>query len=95
MRIFVNEQAALDELMEILVEEGVTFERRVRGSLREMNTGSAEMYVIDANLPEIEVPLPMREGSDQRAFRLPKSGRLLLTDLEGAYDRVATRPPAY
>ncbi len=95
MRFFMSEQAALDELMEILVEEGVTFERTHGGTLREMNTGSAELYYIDANLSEIQVPLSMKEGDDQRAFRLPKTGRIIMTDLEGSYDRVTTLPPSH
>jgi len=92
----MGEKGAQDELMEILVEEGVTFEKRTLGTQREMDSGSAGMYAIDANVPEIEVPLNMREGEiGQRAFRLPRTGRLILTDLDGGYDRVETKPPAY
>lgn len=88
MRLLVSASDS-QEMFELLTQEGVTYQQRLSGSIREMGTGSYEIYEIQANLPEVKVPpeFVASEG-DLRAFRLP-SGRLILTDLEGNLERVA------
>ncbi len=86
-------KAARDEVTQTLVDEGVTFEIGDMTSIRELGTGSFGVFTVKANLVEVDVPAMYRESEgDVRAFRLP-SGRLILTDLEGNLDRIATPPP--
>jgi hypothetical protein len=58
-----------------------------------LGTGSYEVFKVQANVEEIQVP-PMYRSSegDVRAFRLP-SGKLILTDLEGNLEQIASPPP--
>jgi|UniRef100_A0A7C5ENW5 hypothetical protein len=88
MKLFVSASDS-QEIFDLLTQEGVTYQQRLSGSVRELGTGSYEIYEIQANLPEVKVPpeFVSSEG-DVRAFRLP-SGRLILTDLEGNLERVA------
>jgi hypothetical protein len=82
-----------EEIASLLSDEGVTFKMGDMVSIREMGTGSYELYTVTANVEEIQVP-PMYRSSegDVRAFRLP-SGKLILTDLEGNLERVETLRP--
>jgi len=88
MKLFVSASDS-QEIFDLLTQEGVTYQQRLSESVRELGTGSYEIYEIQANLPEVKVPpeFVSSEG-DVRAFRLP-SGRLILTDLEGNLERVA------
>jgi hypothetical protein len=82
-----------EDIATMLSNEGVTFEMGNVASIRELGTGSFEVFTVKANVEEIQVP-PMYRASegDVRAFRLP-SGRLILTDLEGNLERITTPPP--
>ncbi len=86
-------KAAREEITQTLVDEAVKFEIGEVASIRELASGSFEVFTVKANLVEVEVPPMYRESEgDVRAFRLP-SGRLILTDLEGNLDRIASAPP--
>lgn len=82
-----------EDIISMLTNEGVTFKIGDMSSIRELGTGSYELFKITANVEEINVP-PMYRSSegDVRAFRLP-SGKLILTDLEGNLERIETPPP--
>ena len=86
-------KVAREEITQTLVDEAVKFELGDVVSERELASGSFEYFTVKANLVEVDVP-PMYRASegDVRAFRLP-SGRLILTDLEGNLDRIASAPP--
>jgi hypothetical protein len=93
MVIFVD-QSGLKDLQEILAEEGVTFQVRPSGSVRELNTGSWPVTEVQANLPEVKVPAEYTQGEiGVRAFRLP-SGKLFITDLEGNLERITIPVPS-
>ena len=90
MQLYVT-AAGKDELFEVLTSEGVTYEQKMAESVRELGTGSFEVYEIRANLPEVKVPPEYSQGDvGARAFRLP-SGKLIITDLEGNLEQI-TRP---
>ncbi len=97
MVIYVNESGSdRTELTEALVQEGVTYQECQAKTTREMGTASWRMLEIQANLPEV-FPVPsefVQSEGDVRVWRLP-SGRLILSDLEGNLERIATPPPAY
>ena len=97
MVIYVNESGAdRTELTEVLAAEGVSYKESSRQSVREMGTASWRMVEIQANLPEV-FPVPpefVQSEGDIRVWRLP-SGRLVISDLEGNLERIATPPPAY
>ena len=81
------------ELMEVLIEEKVMHQVAKPRSVREEGTGSYELFTIQANLPEVTVPPEFRQSEgDVRAFRLP-SGRLIITDLEGNLEQIASPMP--
>lgn len=81
------------EMFDVLTKEGVTYQQRLAESVRELGTGSYEVHEIQANVPEVKVPPEFRQSEgDVRAFRLP-SGRLIITDLEGNLEQVATPAP--
>jgi hypothetical protein len=82
-----------EDLASMLTQENVTFEMGDMSSIRELGTGSYEVFTVKANVEEIQVP-PMYRSSegDMRAFRLP-SGKLILTDLEGNLERIETPLP--
>ncbi len=91
MRLFVD-QSALKELEEVLVAEGVTYQKRA-GSQNEPGTGNWLMFQVEANLPEVQVPREsVQSDGDVRAFRLP-SGKLVITDLEGNLEEITTPVP--
>jgi hypothetical protein len=86
-------RAAKEEITQTLIDESVEFQIGDVVSLRELASGSFEYFTLKANLVEVDVPPMYRESEgDVRAFRLP-SGRLILTDLEGNLDRIASPPP--
>jgi hypothetical protein len=79
------------ELEEILVKEGVTYQECPAGRERELGSPLIELQ---ANLPEV-YPVPsqyVQSEGDVRVWRLP-SGRLIITDLAGNLDRIASSPP--
>jgi hypothetical protein len=93
MVIYVSELGSdRTELIEVLTKEGVTYQECPAGRDKELGSPLLE---IQANLPEV-FPVPPRyvqsEG-DVRAWRLP-SGRLIITDLQGNLDQIATPPPS-
>ena len=91
MRLFLD-QSALKEVEEVLVAEGVTYQKRA-GSQQEPVTGNWLMFQVEANLPEVQVPKEyVQSEGDVRAFRLP-SGKLIITDLEGNLEEITTPVP--
>ncbi len=91
MLLFLD-QSALKDVEEVLVAEGVTYQKRA-GSQKEPGTGSWLMFQVEANLPEVQVPKEyVQSEGDVRAFRLP-SGKLILTDLEGNLEEITTPVP--
>jgi hypothetical protein len=97
MVIYVNESGSdRQELIEELVKEGVTFRESSGKTTRESSTAGWRTVAVQANLPEV-VPVPAmyaQSEGDVRAWRLP-SGRLIITDLEGNLERIASAPPSY
>jgi len=92
MKLFVTASDSL-ELFDVLTTEGVTYQQRLAESVRELGTGSYEVYEIQANLQEVKAPPEFAQSEgDVRAFRLP-SGRLILTDLEGNLEQIAAPAP--
>jgi hypothetical protein len=95
MVIYVYEAGSdRQELVEELVKEGVTFKESSRETTRESSTSGWRAVAVEANLPEVW-PIPpefSQSDVDIRAWRLP-SGRLIITDLEGNLERIATPRP--
>lgn len=96
MVIYVNEGGSdRQELIEELVKEGVTFKESSGQTTRESTPAGWRSVAVSANLPEV-TPVPpdfSESDGDVRAWRLP-SGRMIITDLEGNLDRIATPRPA-
>lgn len=77
----------------MLTNEGITFDIGEVASIREMVTGSYEVFTVKANVEEITVPAMYRSSEgDMRAFMLPPR-KLILTDLEGNLERKETPLP--
>lgn len=79
------------ELEEVLVKEGVTYQECPASRDRELGNPLIE---IQANLPEV-FPIPpqyVQSEGDVRVWRLP-SGRLIITDMEGNLEQIATPAP--
>ena len=97
MVVYVSEGGSdRTELIEALVQEGVTYQESRAGTEREMGVSSARMLKIQANLPEV-FPVPAefsQSEGDVRVWRLP-SGKMIITDLDGNLDRIASPPPRY
>jgi hypothetical protein len=92
MILFVD-QSGLKELQEVFADEGITFQERQTGSVREVGSGSWQVIEVQANLPEVRVPPEYREGEGgTRAFRLT-SGKLIITDLEGNLEQITIPVP--
>ena len=95
MVIYVNEAGSdRQELVEELVKEGVTFKESSGKTIRESSTAGWRTVAVEANLPEVW-PIPpefSQSDVDIRAWRLP-SGRLIITDLEGNLEQIATPRP--
>ena len=97
MIIYVNEIGSdRQELTEELVKEGVTFKESSGKTTRESGTAGWRTVAVEANLPEVRTIPPefAQSDGDVRAWRLP-SGRLIITDLEGNLDRIATPSASY
>jgi hypothetical protein len=96
MVIYVNESGSdREELTEALVKEGVSFKESSGKTTRESSPSGWRAVAVEANLPEV-TPVPpefSQSEGDVRAWRLP-SGRLIITDLEGNLDRIATPRPS-
>jgi hypothetical protein len=95
MVLYVTETGSdRQELIEALVKEGVTFQECKATTVREMGTTSYGLVEIQANLPEVyPVPPEFAESdSDVRVWRLP-SGRLIISDMVGNLEQIATPPP--
>ncbi len=94
MIVYVTETGSdRDELVETLVNEGVTYQECK--STTEREAGAALGIVeIQANLPEvIPVPPEFTQGDGSvRAWRLP-SGKMIITDMDGNLEQVAGRSP--
>ena len=89
MVVYVTESGSdRTELIETLIQEGVTYQEVQSQTTRELGISSVRMLEIQANLLEVREP----GVTDERFWRLP-SGRLIVTDLEGNLDRIATPPP--
>jgi hypothetical protein len=97
MVIYVNEAGSdRQELVEELVKEGVTFKESSGQTTRESSPAGWRTVAVEANLPEVR-PVPhefSQSEGDVRAWRLP-SGRLIITDLEGNLEQIATPQPSY
>ena len=96
MIIYVTELGSdRQELVEELVKEGVTFKESSGKTTRESSTSGVRSVAVEANLPEVRTVPPefSQSDGDVRAWRLP-SGRLIITDLEGSLERIATPRPA-
>ena len=61
MQLYVT-AAGKNELFEVLVSKGVTYEQSMAGGTRELGTGSYEVYEIRANVPELQVPPEYTQG---------------------------------
>lgn len=93
MRFFVTTASGKD-LEEILTEEKVAYQKVTKEAVRELGTGSYQVYAIDANLPEVTSPTEGAQGEySTRSFRLP-SGRLVVTDLEGNFEEIRVPAPS-
>jgi len=96
MIIYVNEAGSdRQELVEELVKEGVTFKESSGKTTRESGPSGVRTVAVEANLPEVW-PIPpefAQSDGDVRVWRLP-SGRMIITDLEGSLERIATPRPA-
>jgi hypothetical protein len=96
MIIYVNEAGSdRQELVEELVKEGVTFKEASGKTTRESGPSGVRTVAVEANLPEVW-PVPpefSQSDGDVRVWRLP-SGRMIITDLEGSLERIATPRPA-
>ncbi len=94
MIVYVHESGSdREELIEVLVTEGVTYQECKAATERE--AGSAvRMVEIQANLAEvIPVPPDFTQGDTEvRAWRLP-SGRLIISDMDGNLEQVVRPIP--
>ena len=88
----------LKEISEVLAGEGVAFE--VTDKTFVMAVEGKERYEVTevkANLLETDVPAIYDEDSlrNLRAFRLPSGKKILLTDIDGNFLRLAEPPPGW
>ena len=93
MIIYVSENGSDKlELIEALVEEGVSYQECQAATEREAGISAVRMVEIPANMPEV-FPVPpefSQSDGDVRAWRLP-SGKLVISDLDGNLEQI-TRP---
>jgi len=96
MVIYVTEGGSdRQELTEVLLQEGVTYQECRVESVRELGTASYGLIEVQANLPEVKVPPEYTQGDiGARAWRLP-SGRLIITDESGSLEQIATPVPGH
>jgi hypothetical protein len=88
----------LQEVSEVLAGEGVAFE--VTGNTSTLVLGGKESYEVTAvkvDLLEIEMPAIYDVDSPRklRAFRLPSGQKLILTDVNGNFERLVAPPPGW
>jgi hypothetical protein len=97
MVVYVTESGSdREELTEVLVKEGVTYQECRASTERESAFSSTRILEIQANVPEV-IPVPpeyTQGGVDVRAWRLP-SGKMIITDMEGNLERIAPPPLRY
>lgn len=93
MNLYVD-QSGLKDVQEVFANEGVSFEERQTGTVRELSSGSWPVIQVQANLPEVKVPPEYTQGDiGARAFRLP-SGKLIITDMEGNLEQITIPVPS-
>jgi hypothetical protein len=89
--------AQIKEISEVLAGEGVTFE--VTGKTFSLAVAGKEAYEVTemkAQLLETEVPtLYEAPPRTLKAFRLPSGKKILLTDMDGNFDRLVEPPPGW
>jgi hypothetical protein len=88
----------IKKVSEELAGEGVAYE--VTGKTFSLVMEGREAYEVTevkASLLETEVPAVLDESPPRnlRAFRLPSGKKILLTDIEGNFDRIAQPPPGW
>lgn len=87
----------LKQVSEVLDQEGVTY--KVTGktsSLFVEGQEVSEVAEVKAELLEIEVPALLEDDPRSlRAFRLPSGKRIILTDVDGNFDRMVEPPPGW
>jgi hypothetical protein len=96
MELYVP-NAQLKGVTEMLTKEGVSFEVTNKTSTLALAGKEAyEVTMIKAELLETEVP-PLYESPPRtlRAFRLPSGKIILLTDVDGNFDRLVEPPPGW
>jgi hypothetical protein len=97
MVVYVTESGSdREELTEVLVKEGVTYQECRASTERESGFSNTRMLEIQANVPEV-IPVPpeyTQGGVDLRAWRLP-SGKMIITDMDGNLERLAPAPVRY
>lgn len=88
----------LKHVSDILEGEKVTFQITDKKSTLTLGGKEAfEVTEVKAELLETDVPAVVDEGPAKtiRAFRLPSGKRLLLTDVDGNYERTVEPPPGW
>ncbi|MFZ5450160.1 MAG: hypothetical protein ACOZFS_16140 [Thermodesulfobacteriota bacterium] len=87
----------LKQVTEVLDQEGVTY--KVTGktsSLVVQGKETHEVTEIKAELLEVEVPALFEDDPRSlRAYRLPSGKRIILTDIDGNFDRMVEPPPGW
>lgn len=95
MILYVTENGSdREEIMRVLVEEGVTFQECKATTVRETGGTVYRLVEIQANVPEvIPVPPEYTQGDTEvRAWRLP-SGKLVISDMVGNLEQIVTPLP--
>jgi hypothetical protein len=91
MVIYVFENGSdRTELIETLVNEGVTYQERQATTEREAGVSAVRMVEIQANLPEV-FPVPpefAQSDGSVRVWRLP-SGGMIITDMDGNLEQIS------
>ena len=88
----------LKEVSETLTGEGVTF--KVTDKTFSLSLAGKEAYevtAVKAELLECDVPAIFDFDSPRklRAFRLPSGNKILITDADGNFERLAEPPPGW
>jgi hypothetical protein len=96
MELYVP-NALLKQVSEVLDQEGVSY--KVTGktaSLMVEGKEVEEVTEVKAELLETEMP-PLYEDVPRslRAFRLPSGKKILITDVDGNFDRLVEPPPGW
>lgn len=88
----------LKEVSEVLTAEGVSFEVTDKTfSLSLAGKEAYEVTAVKAELLECDVPAIFDVDSPRklRAFRLPSGNKILITDVDGNFERLAEPPPGW